>query len=331
VQTVHFGLGPIGAQILDLALRSPRLRVRGAVDIDPEKAGRDVGSLVGGADTGTRVVTSAGDLPDLAGTGGAALHAAGSQLEKVWPQLRDLLDAGLSVVSTCEELAYPWHRHPELSREIDQYARARGLTVLGTGVNPGFVLDTLTLCATTVFSQVRAVRARRVVDVSTRRTQLQRKVGVGMRRADFERLAEAGEIGHVGLEESARLVAYGLGWQLSEVTGTLAPAIATRAHTVAIGELAPGDVDGQLQTCVATTVDGRRIALDLTMRVEAEAVDEVAIAGDLTGDGELRLTVPGGVAGDTATATIAVNCAARVGTMAPGLLTMADAGLPRGA
>lgn len=331
MDTVVFGLGPIGVQILDLALRSPRLRVRGAVDIDPDKAGRDLGSLLGGQHTGIRVVASAGDLPAPAGPGGVALHAAGSQLEKVWPQLRELLDAGLSVVSTCEQLAFPWHRHPELSREIDRYARARGLTVLGTGVNPGFVLDTLALCATTVFSEVRAVRARRVVDVSTRRTQLQRKVGVGMDRAGFERLAAAGEIGHVGLEESARLVGYGLGWELTEVTGTLAPAIATRPHRVAIGELAPGDVDGQLQTCVAATADGRRIELDLTMRVEAESVDEVAIAGDLTGDGELRLTVPGGVAGDTATATIAVNCAARVGAMGPGLLTMADAGLPRGA
>lgn len=330
MDTVHFGLGPIGARILDLALRSRRLRVRGAVDIDPEKAGRDVGSLLGGADTGTRVVTTVGDLPDPDGAGGVALHAAGSDLAAAWPQLRELLDAGWSVVSTCEQLAYPWHRHPELSREIDRYAAERGLTVLGTGVNPGFVLDTLALCATAVFGEVRVVRARRVVDVSTRREQLQRKVGVGMDRATFERLAAAGEIGHVGLEESARLVAYGLGWELAEVTGTLRPAVATRAHSVAIGKLAPGDVDGQLQTCAASTADGRRIELDLTMRVEAEAVDEITVTGDLGGAGELRLAVPGGVAGDAATAAIAVNCAARVDTMAPGLLTMAGAGLPRG-
>lgn len=331
MDVVHVGLGPIGVRILDLALRSSRLRVRGAVDIDPDIAGRELGSLVGGADTGVRVVRRVADLPEPDGDGGAALHAAGSGLAAVWPQLRELLDAGWSVVSTCEELAYPWHRFPELSREIDRYAAERGRTVLGTGVNPGFALDTLALCATAVFGEVRSVRARRVVDVSTRREQLQRKVGVGMRPADFARLATTGQIGHAGLEESARLLAYGLGWELAEVTGTLRPAIATRAHSVAIGELAPGDVDGQLQTCVASTPDGRRIELDLTIRVEAEPVDEVTVTGDLGGAGDLRLTAPGGVPGDAATAAIAVNCAALVDTMAPGLLTMVDAGLPRGA
>lgn len=325
METVHFGLGPIGVRILDLALKAPRLQVRGAVDIDPAQLGQDVGSLTGGPDIGVAVVASVGELPDLGGAGGVALHAAGSRLATAWPQLRELLDAGLSVVSTCEELAYPWHRHPELSREIDQYARQRGLTVLGTGVNPGFVMDTLALCATTVLADVRTVRVTRAVDVSTRRVPLQRKVGVGMTRETFERLAVAGEIGHVGLEESARLVAHGLGWELTEVTVTLAPTIATRSHQVALGELAPGDVDGQAQTCLAVTADGRRIALDLTMRVETEQRDEVIVAGDQ----ELRLTIPGGVAGDTATAAMAVNCASRVASMGSGLLTMAEAGLPR--
>lgn len=324
MDVVQFGLGPIGVQIVERARRSPALRVVGAVDIDPALVGRDLGSLWGGPDTGARVVATVAELPP-ADNGGVALHAAGSRLEKVWPQLRDLLAAGLSVVSTCEELAYPWHRHPELAREIDQYAREQGRTVLGTGVNPGFVMDALTLCATAVLGEVRHIRVTRSVDVSTRRLPLQRKVGVGLSREEFERLAEAGEVGHVGLAESARLVAHGLGWELAEVVTGIAPTIATGRHPVALGELAPGEVDGLAQTCRATSADGRRIELDLTMRVEVEQRDEIVV----TGDEELRLDIPGGVPGDTATAAIVVSCAARVPTMNPGLLTMAEAGLPR--
>ena len=74
-----------------------------------------------------------------------AIHATGSNLEKVWPQIKNLLNHGFSVVSTCEELSYPWYRYAELSKEIDDYAKNKGLFVIGTGVNPGFIMDTMTL------------------------------------------------------------------------------------------------------------------------------------------------------------------------------------------
>jgi 2,4-diaminopentanoate dehydrogenase len=323
---ILYGLGPIGTQILDLALRSESLQVRGAVDIDPEKVGRDVGTLRGGTTVGVEVVDSVAALPaEVAAGGGTALHAAGSHLETVWPQIRELLDAGFSVVSTCEELAYPWHRHPEVSRDIDQQARRQGLTVLGVGVNPGFVMDVLPLCVTAVLGDVRTVRVRRAVDVSGRRLPLQRKVGVGLAPAEFARLAASGAVGHVGLEESARLVAHGLRWDLVEVATAIAPTTASKVHRVALGDLAPGDVDGLEQSCVATTGDGRRVELALTMRVETDQCDEVV----LTGDPHLSLVIPGGVPGDTATAAIAVNCARRTSDAGPGLRLMTEVGLPR--
>jgi hypothetical protein len=327
VATVHYGLGPIGLRILELAASSDALDARGAMDVDAEKVGRDAGSLIGRPALGLPVVRAVDDLPAevraLPGT--TAFHAAGSRLEKVWPQLRELLDAGFAVVSTCEELAYPWHRYPELSREIDAYAKERGLAVLGTGVNPGFVMDALALCLTAALGDVRRVRVTRAVDVSARRIPLQRKVGVGMDRDDFVRLAEAGEIGHVGLEESARLVAHGLGWALDDVTNTIEPTIATARRDVDLGELRPGDVDGLWQTCVARTLDGRSIELDLTMRVEVEQRDEIVVGGDE----QYRLVIPEGLPDDAATAAIAVNCGKRIATMGKGLLTMVEAGLPR--
>ena len=327
VKVVHFGLGPIGLQILDLVVGSEKTEVVGAIDIDPEKVGRDVGELIGHNHIGTKVVATVHDLPpDLSGQPDVvAVHAAGSRLEKVWPQLRELLEAGFSVVSTCEELSYPWHRHPDLSRQIDSHARERGLSALGTGVNPGFVMDVLPLCLTTTFADVRTVRVTRAVDVATRRVPLQEKVGVGMDPDVFVRLAASEEIGHVGLEESARLLAHGLGWELAEAFNTIEPTLATRHHQLEIGRLNPGEVDGLAQTTVASTPDGRSIELNLTMRVEVDQNDQITVIGD----DQRTVTVPGGIPGDSATAAITANCAKRAPDFPPGLTTMVEVGLPR--
>ncbi|MPZ60829.1 MAG: hypothetical protein GEU93_05940 [Propionibacteriales bacterium] len=328
MDVILYGLGPIGRQILDVAARSETLHILGAVDIDPALVGRDVATLsTHSRQAGPQVVATVDDLPTELYTrnGATALHATGSRLSDVWPQLRQLLDAGLSVVSTCEELSYPWHQHPELSKEIDRYARERGRTVLGTGVNPGFVMDVLPMCLTAVFDDVQGIHVTREVDVSSRRVPLQRKVGVGLEPTRFAQMAATGKIGHVGLEESARLVAHGLSWEIDGITNAIEPTIATARHRVELGELLPGEVDGLAQRCVATTKDGRTIELDLVMRVEVEQKDEIVV----TGAERHRVVIPGGLPGDTATAAITVNCAERIGGMDKGLLTMAEAGLPR--
>lgn len=327
MNVIQFGLGPIGVQVLGSISRSKNLDLVGAVDIDPKKAGKDVGTFLHGEKTGIEVVTEVQQLPKEVAelTEKTAIHAAGSDLEQVWAQLKELLDAGFSVVSTCEELAYPWRRYPELSREIDQYARERELSVLGTGVNPGFVMDVLPLCLTAVTDEVFRVSVSRFVDVSRRRLPLQKKVGVGLKRDVFEQLAEEGEIGHVGLEESVRLVAYGLEWELDELTNSIEPTVSGENASVALTELEMGDVDGLHQLSVGRTRDGKEIGLDLTMRARVEQRDEVVIEGSE----RQHLLIPEGISGDTATAAMAINCAKMIGSAGRGLLTMADVKLPR--
>jgi hypothetical protein len=324
---IQFGLGPIGIEILRRAYLSEKISVLGAVDIDLEKAGKDIGVLLGKEEAGMEVAARVQELSLGAEeeTKRVAIHATGSSLHRVWPQIRELLDEGFSVVSTCEELSYPWHRHPELSNEIDAYAKGMGLSVLGTGVNPGFVIDTLPLCLTAVTNEVLRVAVSRRVDISERRLPLQEKVGIGLDKETFERLAAEGEVGHVGLEESARLLAYGLNWEFVEVSNTIEPTISEESSSVELTSLEKGDVDGLHQTSVGKTEDGKEVKLDLTMRVGVEPRDEIVVEGEE----HRRLIIPNGVFGDTATAAMAVNCAKMLVSAAAGLLTMADVGLPR--
>src|SRR5205823_800137 len=148
------------------------------------------------------------------------LHTTGSYLAQVRPQLEEIVDAGLNVVSTCEELAYPRAQHPDIAEELDRRCRQRGVTVLGTGVNPGFVMDTLALVLSGVCQDVTAVRCQRVVDASSRRQPLQKKIGSGLTREEFQRLVDARQVRHVGLYESVAMIADALGWRLDRVEGT---------------------------------------------------------------------------------------------------------------
>jgi len=116
--------------------------------------------------------------------------------------------------------------------------RARGVRVLGTGVNPGFVLDALVLALSGAVQSVTSVHGLRVVDVSARRPQLQRKVVVGLTREEFDRRLATGRAGHVGARESASLIAAGLEWDLDRLKETLSPVISegTKHATVSSNE-----------------------------------------------------------------------------------------------
>lgn len=329
INVIVYGLGPIGSKILQTCLQTPNMQVRGAVDIDPHKIGQDAGALVGLPPIGVKVVGSVEeiDLADLPGRK-IALHATGSNLEQVWPQLKQLLDNGYSVVSTCEQLSYPWHRYPQLSTEIDQYARDKEQLVIGTGINPGFVMDALTLFATSVTHTITGIFVSRTVDVSKRRIPLQKKVGIGLTPAAFNELAQQNRIGHVGLEESLRLIAYGLHLTLSEVHNSIEPTLASKPAELAIGPLQTGEVSGLHQVARGQTSAGYPIVLDLVMSVDVKQEDKIVI--ETAEMGNLELVIPGGIFGDVATANIVANTA-KVIHSSPhsGLFTMADIPLVR--
>ena len=161
VRVVQYGIGPIGLMTIRAILARRDLELVGAIDVDPTKEQRDVADLSGlRRPSGIRVTNRPQEVlavkrPQV------VLHTTQSALEDVFPQLRHCLESGASVVSTCEELVYPRVRQPKLARELDQLARAKDAVVLGTGVNPGFVMDTMAVAASAPCMEVRSVRVER--------------------------------------------------------------------------------------------------------------------------------------------------------------------------
>jgi 4-hydroxy-tetrahydrodipicolinate reductase len=314
VSVAQYGIGPIGAEIARLLLTKKWIHVVAAVDIDPNKAGKDLGEVIGlGRNAGVSITPSLGVKADV------VCHSTGSRLRDVAPQLRALLESGCHVVSTCEELAFPLDT--ELREELQHVARANNVTLLGTGVNPGFVMDKLPLTVTSVCQDIQSVEIVRIQNASTRREPLQRKVGAGMTPEEFRAAVDAGKIKHMGLRESLMMVGHGLGVEFEHVSEErIEPIVATREIVTQYLKVAPGQVAG-----VHQTIEGRgRIHVSLELRMYVGAEDVAADRVIVRGTPDVEMEIKGGIHGDRATAAMVVNAIPRVISARPGVLTMDD-------
>jgi hypothetical protein len=324
-RVIQYGVGAIGAEVTRALAGYPDVQVVAAIDSAQPKAGQDLGRLAG-LEAGLGVTVTADAGAALALPADVVLHTTGSYLDDVAPQLLAAVDAGKNVLSTCEELSYPWERHPALSRQIDARAGEAGVTVVGTGVNPGFVMDTLALALSAACQWLSRLEVRRVVDVSTRRIQLQRKVGVGITPEEFEKRRATGRFGHVGLMESARLVAHALAWPVEEWQEVLEPVVCASSRQAGEVRLERGQVAGIHQVVSGRSNAREVLRLELEMSAgAAQPRDEVVIEGRPP----VHMVIEGGVQGDLATAAVVANAIPAVVAARPGLLTMADLPLLR--
>jgi 2,4-diaminopentanoate dehydrogenase len=324
------GTGQMGSAIARILLTKPSLALVGVLVHRPERAGVDAAEVLG-LERAVGVVAMA-DLdglldesrPDL------VIQATCSTLVDAEPALLACLERGIDVVSIAEELAWPWAGAPDWAEKIDALARARGATVLGTGVNPGFVLDLLVIALTGVCAHVETIRATRVNDLSPYGPTVLRTQGVGLTPEAFAAgVAEGSVVGHVGFPESVGMIAGALGWTVERVEQHRKPIIATVRRETPFVTVEPGMVAGCFHTAVGW-VDGRpAIHLIHPQQVRPEA--EGLPTGDtieITGTPDLRITTDPEIPGGLATAALAVNMIPRVRAAAPGLTSMAQLPVP---
>lgn len=324
LKLVQVGFGPIGQRIVAMAAAREGVRVVAVVDSDPAKCGRDAGALCGLDDLHLPVCGDLGQA--LAETAAdAAVLATVSSLSAALPTLLALVDAGLPVVSTCEQLAYPWAAHAAEAAQLDTACRRRGVACVGTGVNPGFLMDYLPCVLSAVCQDIRAVRVRRIQDAASRRGPFQEKIGAGLTVAEFRERAARGSFGHVGLAESVHFIAAAVGWCLDEVCEDMRPVTASAAVTAGALFIRKGDVCGVEQSAVGRCGGVALVEMQFRAAVgEMTPLDAVHIVGDPEFTAEIR----GGIHGDTASCAIALNAARALQTAAPGLRTMLDLPVP---
>ena len=325
IRVLHVGVGPIGAGVARQIADRPGFSIVGAVDLDPGKIGHDLGDIIGSSARLRVRVTDDLALAIKKGRPDVVVHCTGSALTSVMAQLRAILKTKTPIVSTTEELSYPWRSSPKLANEIDTLARAAKVAVLATGVNPGFAMDALPIMMTAACERVNRIRVERVQDARIRRIPFQDKIGAGLTPREFEQRVADKSVRHVGFTQSIAMIADAMGWKLDRITDEVAPKIATRAVAGARVKVKPGEVAGILQDGVGY----RKGEALITLRLEAylgapESYDSVTIDGVPP----LEMKFAGGLHGDIVTASMVVNSIPKVIGAAPGLRTMSDMPLP---
>jgi hypothetical protein len=320
IRVIQYGLGPIGSAVARHVAERSGLALVGAVDIDPAKVGKDAGEVIG-LDQPLGFAVSDTLAQVLAGTGAdVVIHTTSSYFDLFKGQIIEILEAGLDIVSTAEELSFPWLAHSEEAAEVDAVAKRVGKTVLGTGVNPGFIMDALPLSLTAICQRVDHIDVTRIINASTRRGPFQAKIGSGLTVDEFRAKMAAGRMGHVGLPESVGMVFDTLGKTLVRYESEVEPVVAERLVKTDYFEVQPGWVRGLKQVARGFTERGEFMSLTFIAALEAgKDGDTVRI----TGKPNLEVALKG-TNGDIATVAIAVNAVRRVQEASPGLVTMRD-------
>jgi 4-hydroxy-tetrahydrodipicolinate reductase len=288
------------------------------MDIAPSLVGRELTSILGKDQDCEGTVENSVDTAVTKFSPDVALVTTLSDLDKVTPVCVELLRRGVHVVSTCEEMAYPFRTQPELSSKLHEAAVAGGVVCLGTGINPGYVLDVLPVFLTGPLDMVDRVRAFRVVDAGKRRGPLQRKVGAGLTIAEFEAKVRAGGFGHRGFMESLHMICDALGVETSGASTFIRPVISEVDIATEHVSVKAGQVAGIHQG--AEDRDGI-VVLDLKMYVGAKNPSDRV---EIDGSPAIKMEVAGGYHGDVATCAITLNAVHALEHVKPGLRSMLD-------
>jgi len=211
------------------------------------------------------------------------MHSTSSSLAKVMDQLLACLEAESCIVSTCEELSYPFRTHPDLAAKLDAAAKEWGVALVGTGVNPGFVMDKLVVTLAAVVQRIEHAKALRIVDASTRRLPLQKKIGAGMTVEEFRAQVKAGVIS----TSACRSPQHGGGqleFAVEQITETIEPKVAAERVQTEYLTIEPGQAAGVHQIARGMSKDGKELVyLELQMYVGAkDPADTISLTGHRT-------------------------------------------------
>ena len=325
---IQVGLGPMGKIITNLLLQRKNIKLRGFIDIDPQLIGKKLSELVDIETELDLVIES--DLDSVLSRENAdvVIIATSSFLKKTFPTIESVVKSGSDVISICEELSFPFQYQAELSEKIDNLAKANNVTVVGTGINPGYLMDLLPIVLTAPCQSVKSIKVTRMMNSAKRRVPFQKKIGTGLTVEEFHTKINKKEItGHVGLTQSIQMIVSALGIDYDEIIELPTEEIITEKELkTSYGELVQKGYVCGLKSKAFAKREGKEVI----------TLDFVAYAGDhdeydsviIDGIPRIEQKIIGGVHGDLGTSAMVANLIPKVITARPGLFTMKDLPVP---
>jgi len=326
IRVLILGTGQMGSGIARLVLEKQGLQLVGAYARRAERDGMDLGQAIAlGRDLGIPV---GGDLSSVIAQvrPHVAIQATCSRLHDAIDEIAALIKHGIHVISIAEEMAYPAAEAPSQAEELHQLAVDHNVSVLGTGINPGFVLDLLVITLSGVCAEVQSIMAKRVNDLSPYGPTVLASQGVGLTPAAFEQgLDDGSVVGHIGFVQSIRMIAAALGLDVDRIEQTREPMVSQIARETPSIRIEPGHVAGCLHTATAYRHDQAVITLVHPQQVDPQLDGlETGDSIEIIGTPGVRLAGTPEIPGGQGTAALAVNMIPRVLNATPGLYSMAD-------
>ena len=326
INVLQIGFGPLGIQIGKYIAQKSTIKTVAGVDINPSLKGKLLSNLDKDLSNDVTIFSSVKEAVNfLAKKPDVAIITTVSSLEKLIPQVEEVAKFGIPIISTCEELSFPWKLQPKLSDKLDAICRKYNVACLGTGVNPGFLMDYLPSVFTSISKEIEHITVERIQDATPRRVPFQQKIGAGLTLDEFKKKEATGTLRHVGLQESVYLLANSIGLELDNVTESLQPVIAEKAVSSLAINVQKGDARGVEQIAYGYKNDVQKIKMHFKAALgEEKSFDKVTIKGVPNFSSEIE----DGINGDIATCAITINCINSILKASSGLQTMATITVP---
>jgi 2,4-diaminopentanoate dehydrogenase len=333
VRVAIWGFGAMGSGMAKMLLKKKGVNIVGVCDRHPDRVGKSIYEVLG---------TERGDRPEVIINANIdevvtekscdiCLCATDSFTKNAFPRLKLVLEKKVNVISTAEEMAYPKAQNPELAEELDRIARENGVSILGTGINPGLIMDLLVVCLTGCMVDVEHIEAKRVNSLSPFGPAVMEEQGVGITVGEFENGVKNGTLaGHVGFSESINMIADAIGWKVQKFEQQMKPIITSVDRKSPYGFAAAGNVAGVNMTGQGY-VDGE-VKIDMIHPQQIEPEMEGTHTGDyitIKGTPSINMANKPEVEGGLGTIAMCVNMIPHVINADPGLKTMIDLPVPR--
>ena len=247
VNVALWGFGAMASGIAKVLLEKEGVTVIGACDIDPRKIGKSIYELLG---------VEQGDRPDAFITDDIStlidkekcdicVIATDSFTKKVYPKVCYVVERGVNVITTAEEMSYPMAQDPELSDAMDILAKTNNVSILGTGINPGLMMDLLAVCLSGCMTHLDKVTCKRVNSLSPFGKLVMEEQGIGLTVDEFNKRVEDGTMaGHVGFAQSVGMIAEAVGWKVDKFEQQMSPIVTDVDRQAPHGFAKAGDVAG---------------------------------------------------------------------------------------
>lgn len=333
VKVVIWGFGAMGSGMAKMLLKKKGVEIVGVCDLDPNKVGKSIYEVLGTESEGRPEVIIKNKIEEVLTEKccDICLCATDSFTKNAFPKLKYALEKKVNVISTAEEMAYPYAQSPELAKELDNIAKENGVTVLGTGINPGLIMDLLVVCLTGCMIDVEHIEAKRVNSLSPFGPAVMEEQGVGLTVEEFEKgVADGTLAGHVGFPESIQMIARAIGWEVEKIEQQMKPIVTSVDRKSPFGFAKAGDVAGVNMTGQGY-VNGE-VKIDMIHPQQIEPEMEGTYTGDyitIKGTPEVNMAIKPEVEGGLGTIAMCVNMIPHVINAEPGLKTMIDLPVPR--